>query len=652
MLKSKFKFIILFALLSFSTASEALNLLEDYDVIVAGGGTGGISAAIQAARMGVNVLVVEPTEFLGGQATAAGVSQMDDLSGQESGLYHELMNNVEEYYSARGKSIFTPYWEIPNRGFEPHIGHKILMNMAKGEDAPDILFNSEIIAVNTEKIISSNENGLNEISRINSVIIKTPEGKKNITCKILIDATEYGDIIPMTGAEYRVGNSVSPSINPKAMIQDITWTAIIRKYPEGVPEHLKPKNPLPGYDQAKWNYENYVTKNGSDFKGVYPVELPVNFVTHNAYRALPDSFLPGNYDADKLNWHLITKTGANWGNDYPGQYKWRNKYGLPAAYIEDKNLRKRIERDALIKTLHFIYYIQNELSENWSVDENEYNKLPEAAQDLPEEWKNIARHFPPVPYVRECRRIIGEHVLTSEELYNNSLSYKNGNKNLEISDAIAIGCYILDLHHSDDGNDMEKDLGEKAEYIHSHSPKGNFQVPLSILIPKNVDGFIVAEKNLSMSRLVASALRLQPITMMTGQAAGALAALSVIDEINPSEIKAVKVQKALLDSEVDLSLCMYSDVPKRHKYYKAIQLSNLYKLIEPSEYPAKNSDNITYVNEDAKIQGRFGVDEILTGTEAQEISEKFEKDFNVHVEINEGLTKGEAAEILMKAMLK
>ena len=613
--------------------------------------------------MGVNVLVVEPTEFLGGQATAAGVSQMDDLSNQESGLYLELMNKVEEYYSSRGKSVSTPYWETRSKGFEPHVGHKILMQMAMGEDAPDISFKSEITGISCEEIITANENGVKEAKRINSVIIQTPEGKKNITCKILIEATEYGDILPLAGAKYRVGNSLSSAINPGSMIQDITWPAVIRKYPDGVPEHLRPKISLPNYDQAKWNYEKYVTKNGNDFKGVFPVQMPVNFVSHNVYRGLPDSFLPGNYNAAIENWPLITKTGVNWGNDYPGQYRWRNKYGLPIAYIEDKILRARIERDALIKTLHFIYYMQNELGEPWSIDENEYNELPEAAKDLPEEWQNIARHMPPRPYVRESRRIIGEHVFISQELFENSLSYKDDNKNNEFTDAIAIGGYNLDLHHSDTSENMENDLGEKAEYIEIHAPRGNFQVPMNILIPEDVDGLIAAEKNLSMSRIVAGALRLQPITMMTGQAAGALAATAILQDKQPSQVKAFHVQKALLDSGVHLSLCRYLDVPENHKYYGVVQLVNLYRLLEPREYPSMRAYGVKhYLNNmdllplmsGNKEQGRFGIDEKISTDDIQKLNERvgeIARGIKISLSLNENMTRGEAVDAAVKAML-
>lgn len=593
------------------------NLRDDYDIIIAGAGTGGICAGIQASKMGASVLIVEPTNLLGGQMTAAGVSTMDDLSGQASGLYAEFITRAEEYYTSRGKSIGTCYWEKSNKAVEPHVAMKILSLMSGGEDEPDIIYKSQIVGVLTEKIISISGENLNETLCVRGVIIQTPEGKKNISCKILIDASEYGDVLAMSGAEFRAG---------PAMIQDITWTAIIRKYPEGIPAKLKPLNPLPGYDMAKWNYENYVSKDAAGFEGVYPVKPPVNFMTHNAYRGLPDSFLPGNYDAEQPE--LITKTCVNWANDYPGQYKWRGQYGLPVEYLTDLNLRKRVERDALIKTLHFIYYIQNELGENWSVDDNEYNELPECAKDLPLEWQEIARHLPPVPYVRESRRIIGVHTLTSEELYRNSLSYHGDNGNNEFNDAIAIGRYDLDLHLADSDSDM--DLDEKREFITSHKPVGNFQIPLSILIPAKVDGLIAAEKNLSMSRLVSGALRVQPITMMTGQAAGVLAALAVSQKIQPREVKAIQVQRELLKSGVKLSLCNYSDVPENDKRFANIQIVSLYDLMQPKDI------NI------------FGVEDIISAEEFAKIAEKINAlaGRKINIQNFTGITRGEAAEII------
>ena len=648
------------------TQSNAQELRGNYDIIIAGAGTGGISAAIQAASMGANVLVVESSGMLGGQAIAAGVSNMDDLStpASRSGIYADFMSRIEEYYAARGKSIGTSYWDPRNLAFEPHIGLRILKEMARGEDAPDILYDSEIIGVGKEDVISVSGSNVSESPRINSVIIRTPEGMKNITCKILIDATEYGDILPLAGADYRAGNSITPNINPDAMIQDITWTAVIRKYPGGVPEHLKPKSPLPGYDMARINYAKYVAKGGFTFKGEYPVKLPVDFITHNVYRGLPDSFTPGNFDATQENWPSISKCSVNWANDFPGQNKLGDKYGLPVSYLEDRNLRARLERDALIKTLHFIYYMQNELGESWSVDENEYGELQEAAKDLPDEWKIIARHLPPVPYVRESRRGVGEKTLTSQELFNNSLSYKDGRKGNEFPDAIAIGCYHLDLHHTDIEADMEQDIGEKQAYIEQHRPHGNFQVPMNILIPRNVDGLILAEKNLSMSRLVAGALRLQPITMMTGQAAGALAAIAVSRNIQPRFVKAVHVQEALIDAGVKLSLCEYSDVPMSHKYYKVIQLANLYGLLEPEKLPEMVSYDVGYditsmldnpevasAIAEGKDKGLFKPDDILSNNDRENLIARVKELTGREFSLKEGnITRGEAVNLAVEAL--
>lgn len=585
-----------------------------YEIIIAGAGTGGISAAIQAARMGVNVLVVEPGSWIGGQATAAGVSNMDDMSRQKSGIYEEFITRVKNYYDSRGKSMGTSYWTSNSVAFEPRIGQDVLIAMvndARRRGNIDFMMNSNIIAVDKDK------------RKVTGVTVQlSDKSTRKYTCKVLIDATEYGDILPLAKTQYRIGNSTSKFPNPDSMIQDITWTAVLKKYPAGVPNNLRPISPLPGYELAKRNYESFVSADGFNFRNKFPVDTPVNFATHNSYRGLPDSTNPYNYDADRNNRDFITKTSVNWANDYPGTYSWNGRRGLPVAYIENKNLRLQIEREALIKTLHFIYYIQNELGENWSVANDEFNNriLPEAARTLPREWQDVVRHMPPMPYVRESRRIIAKHTLTSHEILQNSLSYRDGQTSHEFSDAIAIGGYILDLHGANTDADMEWEFNERSSSSITNRPRGPFQVPMNILIPEDTDGLIAAEKNISASRLAAGALRLQPITMMTGQAAGALAALCVKENKFPKDIQAIRVQWELLNSDVDLSLCHYSDIPEEHPVYKSIQISNMHGLIPANEYPHVPSFNLSWI-EDPVIamtiirgadKGIFGVNDMIT----------------------------------------
>ncbi|MBQ7732606.1 MAG: FAD-dependent oxidoreductase [Synergistaceae bacterium] len=602
-------------------------LRNSYDIIIAGAGTGGISAAIQAARMGASVLVVESSSWFGGQATAAGVSTMDDMSRQKSGIYLEFINRLASYYSMRGKSMATCYWYDKSVAFEPHVGQEVLADMitdARRKGVIDFQMNSEIINVKTAG------------KTISGVTVRTLNGKKDYACKILIDATEYGDVLPLLNINYRLGNSEAKFFSDDSMIQEITWTAVIKKYPGGVPAHLKPLYPLPGYELAKRNYESLVSADGQPFRNVYPIVTPVDFATHNAYRAIPDSGNPYNYDARDKSGRSVTKTGVNWGNDYPGAYAWHNgKRGLPAAYLEDRVLRLQIEREALIKTLHFIWYIQNELGEDWSVADDEYDNkiLPEAARGLPYDWQEIIKRMPPIPYVRESRRIMAKHTLTSHEMLQNSLSYRDGQTSHEFYDAIAIGGYILDLHGANIDSDMEWQFNEKTSSMITNRPRGPFQVPMRILIPEGIDGLIAAEKNLSATRLAAGSLRLQPITMMTGQAAGALAAVSSRQGRAPKFIHPMLVQWELLNSGVDLSLCHYSDVPPEHPLNKVIQITNMYGLITPKEYPHVPSYNIENYDDPVLImaiikghdKGVFGVDDIITRREALDIIEKAQK---------------------------
>ena len=121
--------LIILIIFTSTAASRNSHPKSSYDIIIAGGGTGGISAAIQAARMGASVLVIEPSTWIGGQATAAGVSTMDDMSRQKSGIYEEFINRIKSYYDSRGKSMGTCYWDSRTLAFEPHIGQEAFISM-------------------------------------------------------------------------------------------------------------------------------------------------------------------------------------------------------------------------------------------------------------------------------------------------------------------------------------------------------------------------------------------------------------------------------------------------------------------------------------------------------------------------------------------
>lgn len=627
--KKKILFIMLCAsFFSFSAPVHSSPERFAYDVVIAGGGAGGTSAAIAAARLGVRVALIEETDWLGGQMTAAAVSTMDDLSGNRTGIYGEFYENIRYHYFLKGKSVSTCYWDGNTMAFEPSAGRKILSEMAGSagkkskpggkKGALDIYYRSKVTAVRKSG------------DRISGVTADIGRKKVPIDCSVLIDATEYGDVIPLAGALYRAGNSLSPMISEKSRVQDITWTAVIKKYPGGIPAALRMTAPPPGYERYVPEFRKAVTKNGNSFRS-YPLRMPVDFATHNGYRGLPDSSNPEDYDAaSPEGWEAITKTGVNWTNDYPGAQKWEGRGGLPVSYLEDGEFRKKANAAALLKTLSFIYYVQNELGEPWSVADDEFDSdypLLAAKGSVPGEYSEIVRRLPLIPYVRESRRIVGLETPTSKDVRRNSESYRDGRGGSEVPHAMAIGGYILDLHAADEDADLEKEFGETAASIKTDMPRGPFQIPFGSFISRDVDGLLGAEKNLSMSRLVAGAFRLQPVSMLTGQAAGTIAALAAAADIPPRKLDPRLVQRHLLEAGSALSLCEYSDVPREHPFWPGVQMSNLYGWIAPEELPSAPSAKIDDIYNNRLVTARlfgldkgiFGVDTPLTGIDSENL---------------------------------
>lgn len=540
---------------------------SSYDLVVAGGGTGGFGAAIQAARMGLKVLLLEETDWLGGQM-AAGVTTMDEASGwwkypvRERGIYREFHESMVMYYQTLDKDPMMAYYTYPHQtegGYEPRAVRAVLYGFIAHERARgatlDISLRSRIASVRKD----------GEVVRGVTVQFTDAKGSasKQIACKQLIDATEYGDVIPLTGARYRSGNTISPAIDLKAPVQDHTWLAILREYPEGIPAHLKINSPPPGYEKLKKSFGRFEEYGfqvwGAEAKGLKP---PTHWRRYFAWRGLADSASPltGTRSSERH-----TRTGFNGGNDYP----------VTAATLEDPAQRLRDERDGIYRSLGVLYYFQAELGLPWSLAEDEgydtlYNQLKMKQLDLRADLLPLALRLPQQPYVRESRRIVGLYGLSG-----NDLEFRDERAKL-FPTSIAMGDYGMDLDHGDTAHSIEPDLDSGELARHS----GPFMVPFESFIPEKVDGFIAAEKNLSQSRRANGSTRMQPITMLTGQAAGAIAALAVKQGVQPRHLNPVQVQSALLDAGSTLVPRWHADVAFRSPIWKATQLLSLYQVMD------------------------------------------------------------------------
>lgn len=501
------------------------------DVVIAGAGTGGVAAAVQAARLGATVVLIEESDWIGGQMTAAGVTTLDIANVHwYAGILKEYVEKALTYHGSNS--------------VEPRIGRQILMDLLAKENGVTLLLR--------ERIESVEKNG----SKITGVTLKS---RKRIQTKVLIDATEYGDVLIKAGADYRLGNGTSSSPNSEACIQDITYTSTIKKYAEGVPVELQLRNPPPGYTQTVRDRFAKIVSNTNAY-GPNDTWLtssqgyPVSWKIHQHYRRIPDKNSPNE----------VIRTGVNWANDFPG-----HGATLSNRYITDRAYRQQMNCEAKLLTLQFLYYMQNDLGEkSWSVDNGQgfdtpYNLQENSCPNIPSEFKVIERHMPVIPYVRESARIIGRETVVAKDIARVGEPPAAAKR---YASSIAVGDYHTDLHNCASESDLESSLEKSSDSAYNTGP---FQLPLEALISRNIEGLIAAEKNISVSRLVAGASRLQPITMMTGQAAGALAAIAAKENTAPQNVAQHKVQSTLIAN--NSFLYPYTDIKPGDNGFAAAQ---------------------------------------------------------------------------------
>lgn len=453
--------------------------VEKVDVLIIGGGASGVMAGIQAARMDVNTLIVEETPWLGGMLTAAGVSAIDGNHNLPAGLWGEFRDSLHLHYG--GEETVKTGW-VSNTLFEPSVGNRILNNMAAKESD---------LTVWKESIVTD----LNRKGNGWTLKVRTPKTEKIIDCKVLIDATELGDVAKRCGVGYDIGmesrNVTGESIAPEKsnhIIQDLTYVLILKDYGEDR-TITRPE----GYDST-----NFACACKSDLC-ISPVEPDRVWGSHDmiTYGKLPNN----KY---MINWPIE-------GNDY-----YTNLIEMAAEE------RSNSLEAAKNYTLQFIYYIQKDLGmKHLGLADDEYT-----TPDL----------FPYIPYHRESRRIHGEvrfNLNDIKEPYNQQDAlYRT---------CIAVGDYPVDHHHR--AYKGEEELPDLYFY-----PIPSYGLPVGCLIPKGVDGLIVAEKSISVSNLVNGTTRLQPVVLQIGQAAGIMAALSVKQNKEVRELNVREIQNELLNA--------------------------------------------------------------------------------------------------------
>ena len=339
-----------------------------------------------------------------------------------------------------------------------------------------------------------------------------------IKAEVVIDGTELGDVFAAAGAGYDLGMD-DPAVSGEKearekndIIQDLTWAAVLKDFGAGTDMTIAKPD---GYDAKKF----YCTCTDAPCEGKPWNGDKMKMLN---YGKLPRS--PGaKQDKYMLNW-------PPFGND------------IYLNVVEEKPDVRSMKYDSAKKhTLGFIYFMQTELGmKNIGLADDELD----GGMAL-------------IPYNREGRRVKGVvrmNINHIKDPYDYTL-YRTG---------ISVGDYPVDHHHA-------RYPGKVPEI--EFPPIPAYTIPMGALIPETIDGLIVCEKGISVTNIVNGTTRLQPVVLLTGQAAGVIAAMvAILPRTKKTEIRQLGVrwvQEKLLKAKA--YLLPFTDVKPDHPYWEQIQ---------------------------------------------------------------------------------
>ena len=510
------------------------------DVIIVGGGLGGCAAALACCRNGLSVILTEETDWIGGQASQQGVPPDEHPWIETHGAprsYREFRNRVRDYYrrnyplteTARARENLNPGdGSVSRLCHEPKVALAVLQDMLSPYTS-----NGRLRVLTDCKIRGANVAG----DRVLDVEVQNwcTGDRTVLTGNAFVDATECGDLLPLTGTEYVTGTEsrndtgelhapekADPMNNQaftvcfamdyqpgkdnvqdppkeyafwKNYIPDMTppWSGRLLDLTYSDPRTLQPKKL--GFDpEGKesggvlnlWNYRRIIHRN---------------------------NFLQGTYDGDI--------TIVNWPqNDFfPGNL----------IDVSEEEFQQTVNRAKQLSHSLF-YWLQTEAPR---LDGGTGWRGLRLRGDIMGTEDGMAKY----PYVREARRIKAEFTVLEEHVGAENRKMvageEAGSKAAEFFDSVGVGYYHIDLHPSSRGNN----------YI--DFPSLPFQIPLGALIPRRVNNLLPANKNIGTTHITNGCYRLHPVEWSIGEAVGQLIAFSRKSNV---PFRAVRENKELLSA--------------------------------------------------------------------------------------------------------
>lgn len=505
------------------------------DILVVGGGLGGVAAALAALRAGRSVVITEECDWVGGQLTAQGVPPDEHPWIEQFGCtstYRSLRDGIRDYYrrhypltaAARARPFLNPGGAPVSRlCHEPRVALGVIESMLapyRGSGRLRVLLRHRPIAADT-----SND-------RVDGVTVaSTEDGRQvHITAAVVIDATETGELLPLTGTEFVVGTESqaqtgeahAPNEADARNIQAITWCFAI-DHLAGEHHTIEKPNGYDAWQQVRtgdwpsgpftWELINWFTREPMHYRfNPNPEEDPgsVSTMFSDKDKAVDDdlwlyrriaarkNFVDGAYASDisLINWVQ---------NDY---------FGAPIYDVPADEATANLN-DARTLSLGLLYWMQTAAPRP---DGGAGYPGLRLRGDLMGTDDGLAMK----PYVRESRRIQAQYTIVEQDLAKADRQARGAKA---YRDTVGIGSYRMDFHPSTGGGRCEE------------IPAYPFQIPLGSLLPVRVQNLLAGAKNLGTTHITNSCYRLHPVEWNIGESAGHLAAFCLARECSPTQVR-------------------------------------------------------------------------------------------------------------------
>ncbi len=527
--------LVLFSVLFLSCSGTT-----QYDLVIYGGTSAGIIAAVQADRLGKSAVLIEPGDHLGG-LTSGGLGRTDTgnktvIGGMSREFYQRLKQYYDdpEHWTYETKDEYSGYQADADAiwGFEPHVAELIYEQM---------LAETDVVVVKNERLDLQDGVSVQD-GRIQSI---TMESGKTFHGRMFIDAAYEGDLMAKAGVSYTVGRESNAKYGETLNGVQKRLSTNHQLYP-GVDPYIIPGDPSSGILPNV-----HPGDPGDDGEGDHRVQA---YCFRMCLTDVPENRLPYPKpdDYDEVEYELLFRNfeaGENSLPWLPGMMPNRktdtnNRTGFSTDYIGknyDYPEADYATRDSIIAA-HERY--QKGLM--WTLAN--HPRVPQQIRDEISKW-GLARdefvdnsNWPHQLYIREARRLLGEYVVTEHDCKRKRI----------VEDPIGLGSYNMDSHNCQRYITSEGHVRNEGNI--EVSPRGAYLISYRAITPKTDEvKNLLAPVCLSASHIAYGSIRMEPVFMILGQSAATAAAMAIdnnsaVQQVDYSELREQLLQdKQVLD---------------------------------------------------------------------------------------------------------